>query len=68
MVKSIIEGVADFFKDCPLLNAGVFRVDALGDEPQEYTDLWLMRFAADGRVDDFEEWVYWPHKPYTAED
>lgn len=37
MVKSIIEGVADFFKDCPLLNAGVFRVDALGDEPQEYT-------------------------------
>ena len=37
MVKSIIEGVADFFKDCPLLSAGVFRVDALGDEPQEYT-------------------------------
>ena len=37
MVRSIIEGVADFFKDCPLLNAGVFRVDALGDEPQEYT-------------------------------
>lgn len=37
MVKSIIEGVADFFKDCPLLNAGAFRVDALGDEPQEYT-------------------------------
>ena len=29
MVKSIIEGVADFFKDCPLLSAGVFRVDAL---------------------------------------
>ena len=39
MVKSIIEGVADFFKGCPLLNAGVFRVDALGDEPQEYTCL-----------------------------
>ena len=37
MVKSIIEGIADFFKDCPLLSAGVFRVDALGDEPQEYT-------------------------------
>lgn len=37
MVKSIIEGVAEFFKDCPLLDAGVFRVDALGDEPQEYT-------------------------------
>jgi ketosteroid isomerase-like protein len=37
-----------------------------GDRPQEYTDLWLMHFAADGRVDDFEEWAYWPDKPYTA--
>ena len=47
MVKSIIEGVADFFKDCPLLNAGVFRVDALGDEPQEYTIFY----------EDFANWV-----------
>jgi ketosteroid isomerase-like protein len=39
-----------------------------GDSPQEYTDLWLIRFAADGRVDDFEEWAYWPDKPYTAEE
>lgn len=37
MVKSIIEGVAAFFLDCPLLAEGVFRVDALGDQPQEYT-------------------------------
>lgn len=34
--------------------------------PQEYTDLWLLRFAADGRVEDFEEWAYWPGKPYSA--
>jgi hypothetical protein len=27
-----------------------------------------MHFAADGRVDDFEEWAYWPDKPYTADD
>ena len=33
---------------------------------QEYTDLWLLRFADDGRVADFEEWAYWPGKPYTA--
>ena len=33
---------------------------------QEYRDLWLLRFADDGRVDDFEEWAYWPGKPYTA--
>ena len=37
-----------------------------GDEPQEYSDLWVMHFAADGRVADFEEWAYWPDKPYTA--
>ncbi len=33
---------------------------------QEYTDLWLLRFATDGRVEDFEEWAYWPGRPYTA--
>ncbi|MCU1431526.1 MAG: nuclear transport factor 2 family protein [Actinotalea sp.] len=37
-----------------------------GDEPQEYRDLWVLRFAADGRVEHFEEWAYWPDKPYTA--
>lgn len=34
--NSIIEAVANFFLDCPLLGDGVFRVDALGDEPLEY--------------------------------
>jgi ketosteroid isomerase-like protein len=34
---------------------------------QEYRDLWVLRFAADGRVEDFEEWAYWPGQPYTAE-
>ena len=37
MVNSIIEGVAQFFEACPILADGVFRVDALGDKPQEYT-------------------------------
>lgn len=38
-----------------------------GDPPrQEYRDLWVLRFAADGRVEDFEEWAYWPGKPYSA--
>lgn len=44
------------------------RVDYGGDSPQEYTDLWVMHFAADGRVDDFEEWAYWPDKSYTAQE
>jgi hypothetical protein len=34
---------------------------------QEYRDLWLLRFAADGRVEDFEEWAYWPGHPYSAD-
>jgi len=33
---------------------------------QEYTDLWLLRFADDGRVEDFEEWAYWPGREYSA--
>jgi len=34
---------------------------------QEYRDLWVLRFADDGRVEDFEEWPYWPEKDHTAE-
>ncbi len=46
----------------------VVRVVVRYDPPsgQEYTDLWLLRFAADGRVEDFEEWAYWPGLHYTA--
>ena len=36
MVQSIIEGLTDYFLQCPLLKDGVFRVDALGSEPAEY--------------------------------
>ncbi|MFC7879574.1 YybH family protein [Isoptericola sp. NPDC057391] len=35
-------------------------------EVQDYRDLWVLRFAADGRVADFEEWAYWPGKAWTA--
>jgi hypothetical protein len=33
---------------------------------QEYTDLWVLRFAGDGRVREFEEWPYWPEKSTSA--
>ena len=33
---------------------------------EEYRDLWVLRFAADGRVEDFEEWAYWPGRPYST--
>lgn len=47
----------------------VVRADVFYRTPveREYRDLWLLRFAADGRVADFEEWAYWPGKPYSAE-
>jgi hypothetical protein len=34
---------------------------------QEYRDLWVLRFGADGRVEDFEEWAYWPGMAYSAD-
>ena len=36
LAKSIIEGLTDYFLQCPLLEDGVFRVDALGSAPVEY--------------------------------
>jgi ketosteroid isomerase-like protein len=33
---------------------------------REYADLWVLRFAGDGRVERFEEWAYWPGKPFSA--
>jgi SnoaL-like domain len=46
----------------------VVRLEVRYGDPvrQEYRDLWVLRFAEDGRVEDFEEWAYWPGKPYTA--
>jgi ketosteroid isomerase-like protein len=46
----------------------VVRVDVVYSTPQkqEYRDLWILRFGSDGRVADFEEWAYWPGKPYSA--
>jgi hypothetical protein len=32
----------------------------------EYRDLWVLRFAADERVEDFQE-SYWPGKPNKAD-
>ena len=47
----------------------VVRLEVRYVEPvaREYRDLWVLRFAADGRVEDFEEWAYWPGRPYSAD-
>jgi ketosteroid isomerase-like protein len=47
----------------------VVRLEVRYEQPaQEYRDLWVLRFAADGRVEDFEEWAYWPGKAFSAAD
>jgi len=50
--------------------SAVVRVTVRYGQPvtQEYRDLWVLRFADDGRVEDFEEWAYWPGKAYSAGD
>jgi hypothetical protein len=37
-----------------------------GDEPLGYRDLWIVRFAADGRCRAFEEWPFWPGQEIIA--
>ena len=37
MADSILEGIVEHIATCPLLQDGVFRVDALGDQAGEYT-------------------------------
>ena len=40
----------------------VVRVEVFYGDPvsQEYRDLWVIRFACDGRCVSFEEWPFWP--------
>lgn len=74
-----IQAIRDFWSDpTPFAMTGepvavegrdaVVRVEVhyLGEAPREYRDLWVLHFADDGRVDYFEEWAYWPGRPYSA--
>jgi ketosteroid isomerase-like protein len=42
----------------------VVRVEVAYGAPagREYRDLWVMRFAEDGRCAAFEEWPFWPEQ------
>ena len=46
----------------------VARVEVWYGDPveQEYRDLWVMRFAADGLCESFEEWPFWPEQSTMA--
>jgi ketosteroid isomerase-like protein len=49
-------------------SAAVARVEVSYGNPvrQEYRDLWVLRFADDGRCASFEEWPFWPEGPDHA--
>jgi ketosteroid isomerase-like protein len=48
-------------------DTAVVRVEVHYGEPiqTEYRDLWIMRFAEDGRCRAFEEWPFWPQRSNT---
>jgi hypothetical protein len=48
----------------------VVRAEVRYGEPawQEYRDLWIVRLGDDGRCHWFEEWPYWPDRPFEADD
>lgn len=43
-------------------DTSVARVEVDYANGDEYRDLWIVRFAADGRCVEFEEWPFWPGK------
>jgi ketosteroid isomerase-like protein len=49
-------------------DVAVARVEVRYGDPtnEEYRDLWIMRFAGDGRCAAYEEWPFWPSQPITA--
>jgi mannose-6-phosphate isomerase-like protein (cupin superfamily) len=49
-------------------NTGVARVVVHygGPPARDYIDLWVVRFDDDGRAAHYEEWPFWPGKPYSA--
>jgi ketosteroid isomerase-like protein len=49
-------------------DTAVVRVEIEYGEPErlEYRDLWIVRFAADGRCREFEEWPFWPGQQIIA--
>ena len=51
-------------------DTAVARVEVRYGDPasQEYRDLWVMRFAEDGRCRSFEEWPFWPAQPTSDQD
>jgi hypothetical protein len=47
----------------------VVRTEVRYDIPERrhYRNLWVLRFAPDGRVSAFEEWPFWPEQPRAGD-
>lgn len=50
-------------------DTAVIRVEVQYGPPErgQYRDLWIVRFAVDGRCHEFEEWPFWPGQKIIAE-
>lgn len=50
-------------------DTAVVRVEVQygGPDRLQYRDLWVLRFAPDGRCREFEEWPFWPGQQIIAE-
>jgi len=48
-------------------DAAVVRVEVDYATGAEYRDLWIVRFAPNGRCREFEEWPFWPGQPIAAQ-
>jgi ketosteroid isomerase-like protein len=48
-------------------DVAVARIEVRYEDPVvRYRDLWIMRFASDGRCAAFEEWPFWPGQLRSA--
>ena len=49
-------------------DTAVVRARVLYGDPvsQEYADLWVVEFDGEGRCISFEEWPFWPDKPWAS--
>lgn len=43
-------------------DTAVARIEVAYARGERYRDLWIVRFAADGRCREFEEWPFWPDR------
>ena len=46
-------------------DTAVARIEVAYASGAEYRDLWIIRFTADGRCREFEEWPYRPGQPIS---